>query len=107
MQTPPAPEAAPEAEQVLDGLWSLPVPIPGSPLPHVLAYAFRVPDGVVLVDPGWNAPEALAALGAGLAVAGARIETGPSCPAGGCGPCTPPATPRGTCASSRSGPGWC
>jgi hypothetical protein len=48
MQTPPAPEAAPEAEQVLDGLWSLPVPIPGSPLPHVLAYAFRVPDGVVL-----------------------------------------------------------
>jgi glyoxylase-like metal-dependent hydrolase (beta-lactamase superfamily II) len=70
MQTPPAPQA----EQVLGGLWSIPVPIPGSPLPYVLAYAFRVPDGVVLVDPGWNAPEALAALGEGLAVAGARIE---------------------------------
>ena len=45
MQTTPAPPA----EQVLNGLWSIPVPIPGSPLPHVLAYAFAVPDGVVLV----------------------------------------------------------
>ena len=70
MQTTPAPPA----EQVLDGLWSIPVPIPGSPLPYVLAYAFAVPDGVVLVDPGWNAPEALAALTEGLGVAGARLE---------------------------------
>jgi glyoxylase-like metal-dependent hydrolase (beta-lactamase superfamily II) len=70
MQTPPAPRA----EEVLDGLWSIPVPIPGSPLPYVLAYAFAVGDGVVLVDPGWNAPEALAALSEGLAVAGARLE---------------------------------
>ena len=50
------------------------MPIPGSPLPYVLAYAFAVPDGVVLVDPGWNAPEALAALTEGLGVAGARLE---------------------------------
>jgi glyoxylase-like metal-dependent hydrolase (beta-lactamase superfamily II) len=70
MQTAPAPKA----EQVLDGLWSIPVPIPGSPLPYVLAYAFAVPDGVVLVDPGWNAPEALAALGEGLAVAGSGLS---------------------------------
>jgi glyoxylase-like metal-dependent hydrolase (beta-lactamase superfamily II) len=70
MQTPPTPGV----EQVLDGLWSIPVPIPGSPLPYVLAYAFAVPDGVVLVDPGWNAPEALAALTEGLAVAGSRLE---------------------------------
>jgi glyoxylase-like metal-dependent hydrolase (beta-lactamase superfamily II) len=69
MQTSPEPRA----EQVLDGLWSIPVPIPGSPLPYVLAYAFAVPGGVVLVDPGWNAPEALAALGEGLAVAGVGI----------------------------------
>src|ERR671919_278705 len=65
---------APQTEQVLDGLWSIPVPIPGSQLPYVLAYAFAVPDGVVLVDPGWNAPEALAALAEGLAVAGSRLE---------------------------------
>jgi glyoxylase-like metal-dependent hydrolase (beta-lactamase superfamily II) len=64
----------PRVEQVLDGLWSIPVPIPGSPLPYVLAYAFRVPDGMVLVDPGWNAPEALAALTEGLGVAGAGIQ---------------------------------
>jgi glyoxylase-like metal-dependent hydrolase (beta-lactamase superfamily II) len=64
----------PRVEQVLDGLWSIPVPIPNSPLPYVLAYAFRVPDGVVVVDPGWDAPEALAALTGGLAVAGARLE---------------------------------
>jgi glyoxylase-like metal-dependent hydrolase (beta-lactamase superfamily II) len=70
MQTTPAPPV----EQVLDGLWSIPVPIPGSPLPYVLAYAFAVPGGVVLVDPGWNAPEALAALTEGLGVAGARLE---------------------------------
>jgi glyoxylase-like metal-dependent hydrolase (beta-lactamase superfamily II) len=65
---------APETEQVRDGLWSIPVPIPGSQLPYVLAYAFAVPDGVVLVDPGWNAPEALAALAEGLGVAGSRLE---------------------------------
>src|SRR5918999_366951 len=65
---------APQTEQVLDGLWSIPVPIPGSQLPYVLAYAFAVPDGVVLVDPGWNAPEALAALAEGLGVAGSRLE---------------------------------
>jgi glyoxylase-like metal-dependent hydrolase (beta-lactamase superfamily II) len=70
MQNPPKPAT----EQVLDGLWSIPVPIPGSPLPYVLAYAFAVPGGVVLVDPGWNAPEALDALSQGLAVAGARLE---------------------------------
>src|SRR4029453_4368356 len=56
MQTTPAPPA----EQVLDGLWSIPVPIPGSPLPYVLAYAFAVPGGGVLVDPGWKPPEARA-----------------------------------------------
>jgi glyoxylase-like metal-dependent hydrolase (beta-lactamase superfamily II) len=77
MQTPSPPgdhPGPPAAEQVLDGLWSIPVPIPGSPLPYVLAYAFAVPGGVVLVDPGWNAPEALAALTNGLAVAGFRVE---------------------------------
>ena len=64
----------PRTEQVLDGLWSIPVPIPGSPLPYVLSYAFAVPGGVVLVDPGWDAPEALAALAEGLGAAGARVE---------------------------------
>jgi hypothetical protein len=33
--------------------------------------------------------------------------TGRTCPAGGCWRCTPLATPRGTCASWRSGAGRC
>jgi glyoxylase-like metal-dependent hydrolase (beta-lactamase superfamily II) len=63
----------PPAEQVRPGLWSLPVPIPSSPLRYVLTYAFEVPGGVVLVDPGWNAPESFAMLQAGLATMGAAL----------------------------------
>jgi glyoxylase-like metal-dependent hydrolase (beta-lactamase superfamily II) len=72
----PSPQAPsddlPGVELVRSGLWSVPVPIPVSPLRYVLTYAFEVPGGVVLVDPGWNAPDSLAALEAGLA----RIGTG-------------------------------
>jgi glyoxylase-like metal-dependent hydrolase (beta-lactamase superfamily II) len=94
------PDELPPVEQVVPGLWSIPVPIPGSPpeqparhpdvrpdrlqgshglgdaraaLPYVFAYAFEVPGGVVLVDPGWNAAEALAALEDGLGSFGARL----------------------------------
>ncbi len=73
---PSSPHAAgdlPPAEPVRPGLWSLPVPIPRSPLRYVLTYAFEVPGGVVLVDPGWNAPESLATLEAGLAAMGAAL----------------------------------
>jgi glyoxylase-like metal-dependent hydrolase (beta-lactamase superfamily II) len=63
----------PPAEPVRPGLWSLPVPIPASPLRYVLTYAFEVPGGVVVVDPGWNAPESFAALEAGLAAMGAAL----------------------------------
>jgi glyoxylase-like metal-dependent hydrolase (beta-lactamase superfamily II) len=75
MQTSqPVPRRRPTVEQVVPGLWSVPVPIPGSPLPYVLAYAFEVAGGVVLVDPGWNAADALAALEEGLGTFGARLE---------------------------------
>jgi glyoxylase-like metal-dependent hydrolase (beta-lactamase superfamily II) len=63
----------PAVEQVRPGLWSLPVPIPAVPLGYVLCYAFEVPGGVVLVDPGWNATESLLALQAGLERVGARL----------------------------------
>jgi glyoxylase-like metal-dependent hydrolase (beta-lactamase superfamily II) len=63
----------PPAEAVRPGLWSLPVPIPWSPLRYVLSYAFEVPGGVVLVDPGWNAPESFAALQSGLGAMGAAL----------------------------------
>ena len=63
----------PPAECVRPGLWSLPVPIPASPLRYVLTYAFEVPGGVVVVDPGWNAPESWEALQAGLTAMGATL----------------------------------
>jgi glyoxylase-like metal-dependent hydrolase (beta-lactamase superfamily II) len=72
--SPPAPsDDLPPVELVRSGLWSVPVPIPWSPLRYVLTYAFEVPGGLVLVDPGWNAPESLAALEAGLAGIGAGL----------------------------------
>jgi glyoxylase-like metal-dependent hydrolase (beta-lactamase superfamily II) len=63
----------PPVERVRPGLWSIPVPIPNSPLRYVLVYAFELPDGVAIVDAGWDTPEAWAALVDGLAEAGAGI----------------------------------
>ncbi|GAB3906821.1 hypothetical protein GCM10027612_78770 [Microbispora bryophytorum subsp. camponoti] len=63
----------PEVERVRPGLWSIPVPIPINPLRYVLVYALEVPDGVVIIDAGWNTEEAYDALVAGLATAGYEI----------------------------------
>lgn len=60
----------PPVERVRDGLWSIPVPIPNSPLRYVLVYAFELPDGVAIVDAGWDHEDAWQALVAGLRVAG-------------------------------------
>jgi glyoxylase-like metal-dependent hydrolase (beta-lactamase superfamily II) len=63
----------PPVEQVRPGVWSIPVPIPDSPLRYTLSYAFLDDRGVLLVDPGWDTPEGRAALTAGLGTAGASI----------------------------------
>ncbi|GAA3441984.1 MBL fold metallo-hydrolase [Planomonospora venezuelensis] len=60
----------PEVERVRPGLWSIPVPLPAIPLRYVLVYALELPDGVAIVDAGWNTDEAYGALAAGLKVAG-------------------------------------
>ncbi|WP_349450691.1 MBL fold metallo-hydrolase [Nonomuraea sp. B19D2] len=65
--------AVPEVERVRPGLWSIPVPIPVNPLRYVLVYALELPDGVAIVDAGWNTDEAYDALVAGLGVAGYAI----------------------------------
>lgn len=65
--------ADPPVERVRPGLWSIPVPLPGSPLRYVLVYAFELPDGVAIVDSGWDVPAAWAALTAGLETAGYQI----------------------------------
>ncbi len=48
------------------GVCSVPVPIPGNPLGYTLVYALESPSGPVLVDAGWNHPDAWAALSGGL-----------------------------------------
>jgi glyoxylase-like metal-dependent hydrolase (beta-lactamase superfamily II) len=60
----------PAVERVGPGLWSIPVPIPLSGLRYVLVYALELPDGVAVVDAGWDTDDAWAALVAGLATAG-------------------------------------
>ncbi|GIH96069.1 MBL fold metallo-hydrolase [Planobispora siamensis] len=60
----------PEVERVRPGLWSIPVPLPAIPLRYVLVYALELPDGVAIVDAGWNTEEAYGALAAGLKIAG-------------------------------------
>ncbi|MDZ4266435.1 MAG: MBL fold metallo-hydrolase [Mycobacterium sp.] len=63
----------PPVEQVRPGLWSIPVPIPDNPLRYVLVYAFELPDGVAIVDAGWDTEEAWTALVEGLSKAGCDI----------------------------------
>ncbi len=62
----------PPVEQVVPGLWSIPVPIPDNPLRYTLVYAFVLAReaGVVLVDAGWDSEETWQALVSGLATIG-------------------------------------
>jgi glyoxylase-like metal-dependent hydrolase (beta-lactamase superfamily II) len=62
----------PPVERVRPGIWSIPVPMPGSPLRYVLCYLFETDPGPVLVDPGWPADESWNALVAGLAALGCQ-----------------------------------
>jgi glyoxylase-like metal-dependent hydrolase (beta-lactamase superfamily II) len=62
---------APPVEQVRPGLWSVPVPIPDSPLRYTLTYLIAAEAGLVVVDPGWNCEPAWQALAQGLKAAGA------------------------------------
>lgn len=61
----------PAPAQVEPGIWSLPVPLPGSSLRYVVPYALEVPGGLVLIDAGWDADEPWNALVAGLGTMGA------------------------------------
>jgi len=62
---------APPVEQVRPGLWSVPVPIPDSPLRYTLTYLIAAGTGLVVVDPGWDCEPAWQALAQGLKAAGA------------------------------------
>jgi glyoxylase-like metal-dependent hydrolase (beta-lactamase superfamily II) len=60
----------PDVERVRPGLWSIPVPLPNSPLRYVLVYLLELESGAAVIDTGWSTEEAWAALVAGMAVAG-------------------------------------
>ncbi|MCW2700653.1 MAG: Beta-lactamase-like Metallo-hydrolase [Blastococcus sp.] len=66
--------AVPPVEQLRDGLWSIPVPMPG-PLRYVSVYAFALEGGGLgLIDAGWDSDEGWAALTSGLASIGGSVE---------------------------------
>jgi glyoxylase-like metal-dependent hydrolase (beta-lactamase superfamily II) len=61
----------PPVEQLADGLWSVPVPIPNNPLRYTSSYVFSSGGGLVLLDTGWGVDSAWDALVAGLESIGA------------------------------------
>lgn len=64
-------EVLPPVEEVRPGLWSMPVPIPESPLRYVLVHVLASRDGLVVVDAGWECEPGWTALVDGLARLGA------------------------------------
>ncbi len=69
-----AEKSFPPVEELEAGIWSIPVPIPGSPLRYVLSYAITTPLGPVIVDPGWPGDAGWAALTEGLAAGGWAVD---------------------------------
>lgn len=67
--------ALPAVERLRVGLWSIPVPIPQSPLRYVNVYALALSGGGIgLIDTGWESDEGWTALTGGLAELGATIQ---------------------------------
>ncbi|RNL84867.1 MBL fold metallo-hydrolase [Halostreptopolyspora alba] len=63
----------PSVEDLGNGVWSLPVPIPDNPLGYTLTYLIESAHGPVLVDTGWNSEESWNALTTGLDRAGVSV----------------------------------
>ena len=54
--------AQPTVDEVVDGVFRIPLPMPGNPLEAVNVYAMTGPDGVAMIDGGWAAPGAIGRL---------------------------------------------
>lgn len=65
--------AAPGTEEVAAGVHRIPLPLPNDGLRAVNVYAVEDSDGVVLIDAGWDVPEARPRLAEGLATIGASL----------------------------------
>lgn len=63
----------PPVQALGGGVWSIPVPIPDSPLRYTLVYLLESDRGPVLVDTGWDDPAGYRALAEGVAAAGASL----------------------------------
>lgn len=63
----------PAPEEIAEGTWAIPVPIPDNPLRYTYCYLLVADDGIVVVDPGWDGVDRLRALQAGIAVAGFSV----------------------------------
>jgi glyoxylase-like metal-dependent hydrolase (beta-lactamase superfamily II) len=63
----------PPVEEVRPGLWSIPVPWPGSGLRYTLAYLVSGRNGLALIDTGWPTEQAWTALSASITQTGHDI----------------------------------
>src|ERR1700734_1622650 len=63
----------PAVEEVRPGLWSIPVPWPGSGLRYTLAYLVAGRTGLALIDTGWPTEQAWTALCDSIAATGHDI----------------------------------
>lgn len=60
----------PASQLVRPGLWTLPVAFPDNPLRYTMSYVLEVPDGVVVIDPGYGSDENWELLRRGLQTIG-------------------------------------
>ncbi|MCI4011906.1 MBL fold metallo-hydrolase [Brevibacterium sp. ZH18] len=56
----------PDVENVAEGVWAIPVPIPNNPLVYTYCYAVADGSGVILIDPGWDGKDQYLALTSAL-----------------------------------------
>ncbi len=63
----------PPVEEIRPNLWSIPVPMPHSPLRYVSVYAMTHETGVTLIDAGWDSDDSWQALLDGLTLIGTSI----------------------------------
>ncbi|MFI7079403.1 MBL fold metallo-hydrolase [Micromonospora sp. NPDC049903] len=64
----------PAPAQVVDGVWAVPVPLPGSALRYVTVYLLETADGLVLVDAGYDHPACWRAFAQSVESLGHRVE---------------------------------
>ncbi|MBR8744789.1 MBL fold metallo-hydrolase [Nocardiopsis sp. MG754419] len=64
----------PPVEDLGEGLWSIPVPVPGNPIGFTYVYVLAATGGPVLIDTGWDHDASWTALVDGLARTGHRVD---------------------------------